>query len=264
MQKSRNIVKKSMSKQEFTALEAVGRSGLVVFGITDLQRLTGMRKTRCYQLVSQMNRKGLISEIEGGKYVTAVPSRPDLLNIASHIVSPSYISFWNALSFHGFTEQLPKTIFVATVRRKLAIAYEGTRIKFVTLSPSRFFGYTRVEGGAVIADGEKSLVDSLLLPRYAGGMSEFVKCLSNAWKNIDAKKLIDYALRMHNRSLVKRLGYTVEALNLPIEGKFIQRLRSNIGFGYSLLDPLGPRDGGYDRRWMLRVNSSIKLGKVII
>jgi len=264
MQKSKSIIKKSMSKQEFAALEAVRRSGIVVFGGADLRRLTGMRRTRCYQLVSQMKRKGLISEVESGKYVMTVPSQQDLLSIASHIVSPSYISFWTALSFHGFTEQLPRTIFVATVRRKRAIVYEGTQIKFATLSPSRFFGYIRTEGGAIIADKEKSLIDSLLLPRYAGGVPEFARCLSNAWKEVDAKKLVDYALRMSNRSLVRRLGYMLQALDLLIEEGLINCLKNNIGAGYSLLDPLGPKKGSYDKKWMLRVNSQIKPSEAII
>lgn len=264
MEKRKSVVKKSMSKQEFAALEAVGRSSLIVFRIADLRRLTGMRITRCYQLISRMKRKGLISEVEGGKYVTAVPSRADLLSIASHIVSPSYISFWTTLSFYGFTEQLPRTIFVATVKRKRAIVYEGAQIKFVTLSPSRFFGYTKVDGGAIVADKEKSLIDSLLLPRYAGGMVEFAKCLSNAWKGIDVKKLINYALRMSNKSLVRRLGYAIEVLNLPVEDTLLQLLRENIGMGYSLLDPLGPKKGSYDERWMLRVNSQIKPREAMI
>jgi predicted transcriptional regulator of viral defense system len=264
MKKSKSIAKKSMSKQEFAALEAIGQSGIVVFGITDMQKLTGMRVTRCYQLISQMKRKGLISEVESGKYVVTVPSRPDLLVIASHIVSPSYISFWTALSFHGFTEQLPNTLFVVTVKRKRAIMYEGARIKFVTLSPSRLFGYIRTEGGAVIADKEKSVVDSLLLPRYAGGMLEFAKCLSNAWREVDQKKLIDYALRMSNGSLIRRLGYTLQELGLPVKKELMDSLRDKIGSGYSLFDPLGPKGGIYDRRWMLRINSQIKSSEGII
>lgn len=263
MQKRKIIVKKSMSKQEFAALEAVSRSGLVVFGIADLRKLTGTRRARCYQLVSQMKRKGLILEVEAGKYVPTAPSQPDLLKVASQIVFPSYVSFWSALSFHGFTEQLPQAILVATVKRKRAIAYQGAQIRFVTLSPSRFFGYVRVEG-TVVADKEKSLMDSLLLPRYAGGMLEFAKCISNAWKEINAEKLIGYALRMANRSLAKRLGYLIETLNLPIEGELVRRLRSNIGTGYSLLDPLGPKRGSYDRKWMLRVNSYLKPREAII
>jgi predicted transcriptional regulator of viral defense system len=264
MQKSKSIAKKSMSKQEFAALEAIGQSDIVVFGIADLQKLTGMRITRCYQLISQMKRKGLISEVESGKYVVTVPSRPDLLTLVSHIVSPSYISFWTALSFHGFTEQLPKTIFVATAKRKRAIVYEGAQIKFVTLSPSRLFGYIRTEGGAVIADKEKSIIDSLLLPRYAGGMIEFAKCLSNAWNEVDPKKLIDYALRMSNGSLIRRLGYMLQELDLQIKKELVHCLREKIGPGYSLLDPLAPKEGSYDRKWMLRINSQIKPSKAII
>lgn len=259
MKKERNIAKKSISKQEFKLLDSVGRANLRVFSVKDAHLLTGMPRERCYQVLSQMKQKGTVSEIEGGKYVSTIPSPPDILSIASNVIHPSYISFWSALSFHGFTEQLPRMVFIATTKRKRAIAYEDTQMKFITISPSRFFGYTRLEGDVTMADKEKSLVDSLLLPRYAGGIHEFAKCLSNAWKEIRAKALVDYASRMGNRSLIKRLGYLIDTLKLPIDAALTQRLRDELGKGYSLLDPLGRRSGGYDKRWMLRLNLKVML-----
>lgn len=258
MKKHKIIAKSSISKSEFLILESIRSSNLMVFSPKDIERLMGMERTRCYQLVSRMKQKGLISEIENGKYVTITPSPgPDILSVAPYIVFPAYLSFWTALSFHGFTEQLPLTIFVVTTKRKQKIEHNGMQIRFITLSPSRFFGYLRVDG-MIMADKEKSLIDSLLLPRYAGGMIELAKCLSNAWKEIDVKMLIDYALRMKNKSLIKRLGYLTKVLDLPIEPSLIRVLKDNIGRGYSLLDPSGPKGGGYDREWMLRENISIE------
>jgi len=258
MKKHKIVVKSSISKSEFSILEAIRSSNLTIFSPKDIERLMGIEKKKCYQLVYRMKQKGLISEIENGKYVIIVPSPgPDVMSIASHLVFPSYISFWTALSFHGFTEQLPLTIFIATPKRKPKIEYHGMQIRFVTLAPSRFFGYTEVDG-IIMADKEKSLIDSLLFPRYAGGMIEVAKCLSNAWQEINVKILIDYVLRMENKSLTKRIGYLIKALDLPIETSLVRRLKDNIGKGYSLLDPSGPRKGEYDEEWLLRQNISIE------
>ncbi len=255
MQKSGIVEKRSISKIEFSVLDSIHRSGMVIFGARDLERLTGIKRGRCYQIISRMKRKGLISEIEAGKY-SIVHGELDILSIASHVVFPSYISFWSALSWHGFTEQLPRTTFVVTTKRREEIEYEETRIKFVTLSPPRFFGYIRSED-VVIADREKSLIDSLLLPRYAGGIKEVAKCLSNAWEEISEKTITDYTLRMGNASLIKRLGYLTKALKLPID-KDLLKLKSNIGKGYSLLDPSSPKSKKYDHEWMLNLNVDIK------
>ncbi len=260
----RHRLKRSVSKSEFSVLESIRSSNLTIFSPRDIERLMDIEKRKCYQLVYRMKQKGLISEIENGKYVVIVPPpEPDILSIASYLVFPAYVSFWTALSFHGFTEQLPMTIFIATTKRKQKMECHGTQIRFVTLSPSRFFGYTEVDG-IIMADREKSLIDSLLFPRYAGGMVEVAKCLSNAWREINTKILIDYVLRMENKSLTKRIGYLIKVLDLPIKTSLVRQLKDDIGKGYSLLDPSGPRKGKYDEEWLLRQNISIERIREVI
>lgn len=76
-----------------------------------------------------------------------------------------------------------------------------------------------------IADQEKTLIDCIDKQQYAGGISEVAKGLWEAKKEIDFEKLIEYAIKMENKSLLKRLGYLLDLLNL---------YKNNIEIGRSL------------------------------
>ena len=53
--------------------------------------------------------------------------------IASSMAGEGYISYWSALNYYGFTEQVPKTVFVAITRRKKEKEVLGLRIRFVCI-----------------------------------------------------------------------------------------------------------------------------------
>jgi predicted transcriptional regulator of viral defense system len=141
-----------------------------------------------------------VAGVERGKYLLLgltpekVFSNP--LYIRANLLSPSYISYWSALHFHGLTEQVPRTVSVATTRRKSQISFRGTRYRFVTIKPGAFFGYRRetLDGLPVpIADEAKSILDSLTLPEYAGGITEVSNALRTAFSGqaLDVRQLIE-------------------------------------------------------------------------
>jgi predicted transcriptional regulator of viral defense system len=249
---------KTLGRKESALLSELDRLGLEMFTSGDVERILNISSNRAYQILHRLVEKNWIRRIGKGKYLLlsiAGIEKKNLLAQASSMVFPSYISFWSALSYHGFTEQLPQTISVATTKRKKEIKLGNTRVKFITISPSRFFGYVKTESG-FIAEPEKALIDSLHLPRYAGGIDEVFKCICNAWKEIDREKLITYAIKMESKSLLKRLGYLIEFGKLNIES--IEKMRGLIGKGFSKLDPLAPSKKKYSGRWLLILNASEK------
>ena len=246
--------KSSISKSEYELIEKIKNAQLAVFEIDDAVKLTGWKKEKSYQVVHNLKNKSLISEINGGKYaISLFMEGINLFEIASNIVWPSYISFWSALNYYKFTEQLPRTVFVAATKSKRDIEFENNKIKFVTIAKKRFFGYRKVDE-IIIAQREKALLDSLLLPRYAGGIDEVFKCLKNAWDEIDKELLVEYAMKMENKSLLKRLGHLIESGNLEINRELIEKMRSKTGKGYSKLDPEMERKGEYNNKWRLVIN----------
>ena len=244
----------------FSTAQLLLQHELFAFNTRTIANLFGLDRFQSTRLLQRMEREGLVVTLERGKYLLLglTPERvfSNPLFIGVNIISPAYISFWSALHFHGLTEQVPLTVFVATSRRKSELIFRGARYKFVTLKPSAFFGYHRetLDGLPVlVADQAKSILDSLTLPEYAGGITEVAKALRIGLSEVDLdlNELIEYAVRLKNGSLSSRLGYLLELLHQPTPG--LQPSRGPV-----LLDPRQTERGTFHPHWKLYVNISPK------
>ena len=249
-----------MSQQitPFSIAQFLLQHELFAFNSRTIADLFGLDKFQSTRLLQRMEREGLVAAVERGKYLLLglTPERvfSNPLFIGANILSPAYISFWSALHFHGLTEQVPLTVFVATSRRKPELNFRGTRYKFVTLKSTAFFGYRRetLDGLPVlVADQAKSILDSLTLPEYAGGITEVAKALRIGLSEVglDLNALIEYAVRLKNGSLSSRLGYLLELLDQPTSG--LQPSRGPV-----LLDTRQKERGVFHPHWKLYVNIS--------
>ncbi len=233
-----------LSKLEDWAYQTLKRNNLSIFKSKDLRLLLNIDKTKAYNLVKALKKKGVIKK--AGKRFLALSEANDF-SVGARVNSPSYISFWSALNFYGFSDQMPKLIFLAGVKRSRQI----NDFKYVTLSKKRFFGYTMIQG-IVIAEKEKAIVDSLLFPKYAGGIKEIRRCIRSALKEINVNKLANYALKMNSKATLRRLGFILE--DLKFRGKIFKKLRRHMGKGYELLDPSLKRKNNLNKKWLLDVN----------
>lgn len=219
------------------------------------------------QFLERLQSKGWIRRIRRGRFAVVPLSSgedrsPQLHEfvVAMALVSPAVIAYWSALNHHGMTEQLPRTVFVATdhpVRRQPKEVM-GVTYKIVSLRPDKVFGIMRDWINEIpfnVTDREKTIIDGLDLPQYIGGVSEIVKALTGAWKMLDEKKLRKYAAKIGNSAVAKRLGFIMETLGLGEP----EALRAAIPLapGFSPLDPTMQKIGRYNRRWGLLVNVEI-------
>ncbi len=239
-----------------SAIRHLRQHDLFYFTPRMLSDLLELDMGRTYRLVARLKEQGLIAEVERGKYLLLglepeqVLANP--LFIACHLATPAYVSYWSALHFYGFTEQAPLTVFVETTKKKRPVTFRNLRFRFVTVRPSKFFGYRReMVGGlpVLIADEAKAIVDSLDQPRYAGGVAEVAQALRTAVETgaVEPSTLVEYANRIGSKSLGSRLGYLLERLGHPVTGL----LHST---GPVKLDPTRPRAGHYEPRWRVLVN----------
>ncbi|MBI4765062.1 MAG: hypothetical protein HY787_10705 [Deltaproteobacteria bacterium] len=220
------------------------------------------------QFLERLQSKGWIKRIRRGRFAVIPLSSgedrsPQLHEfvIAMEIVSPAVIAYWSALNHHGMTEQLPRTVFVATdhpVRRQPGDIL-GVTYKVVSLKPGKVFGVIKDWIDEIpfhVTDREKTIIDGLDLPQYVGGTSEIVKALTGSWKMLDEKKLRKYAAKIGNSAVAKRLGFTMETLGLGD----VESLRESVlrAPGFSSFDPTMPKKGKYNRRWGLLVNAEIQ------
>jgi len=233
-----------LSKAEFKAFETLRKSKLEVFRIRDISLLLDTNKASAYNIVKALKNKKAIEILKNG--VFALKGTDEFL-IATSLNWPSYISFWTALNYYGFSDNMPKIIFLASTRYHKQVK----SFKYVTISKQRFFGYLNING-IIIAEKEKAIIDSLMLPKYSGGISEIKKCLQVALKKIDISKLITYALKISSKSVIRRLGFLLEGFEIK-ENK-LKLLLKNIGNGYELLDPALKKKNNLNKKWLLDIN----------
>ncbi|MBN2394547.1 MAG: type IV toxin-antitoxin system AbiEi family antitoxin domain-containing protein [Anaerolineae bacterium] len=250
-----------------TLLTTLAGEGRNVFTTAEAYALLGGSRSATYKLLHDLVQGGWLHALDKGRYLIvpleAGPERHFTIHefrLAHHLAPEGYIAYWTALHHHGLTEQIPRNVWIATTRRRQPIVLLGVEYIFVTLRPYKLFGAQTVwiEGQAIaIADLEKSVVDALDHPEYCGGIIEVAKGLAVAVEEHGANlaQLTDYALKMRNGALFKRLGYLTERLSLPV-GNYIPQWRAALTGGHALLDPGRPADGPVETRWRLRVNVS--------
>jgi predicted transcriptional regulator of viral defense system len=237
-------------------LKSMAKEGQV-FSFSQLYEKTHIKKEVLKVILSRMEEKGSIERIEKGKYLI-IPLSSEKgkytlheFVIASYLVEPYAISYWSALHYYGLTEQIPNTVFVQTPARKKKSQMEifGVNYQIVRMKEDKFFGIRKEwieETPVSITDKEKTIIDCLDKPHYAGGIIEAAKALKNS--SLDYDKLRTYAIRMDNFAVIRRLGYLSERMGVPLD---LPQPRSRY---YLLLDPTMPAKGKNDPKWRLVIN----------
>ncbi|MBE9593727.1 MAG: hypothetical protein IMF19_09630, partial [Proteobacteria bacterium] len=212
---------------------------------------------------SRLEKKGWIERIEKGKYMI-IPLGAEkgkyTLNefvIGSLLVNPYSVAYWSALNFYGLTEQFPNTVFLQTTSRKKKQATEifGVRYRIVRVKEEKFFGSRNewIEDTEVnITDKEKTLLDCLDKPQYCGGVVEVAKALKYG-SELDKKKLVDYAKKLNNSGVIRRLGYLCDLFGIDIG---IPKIKTR---NYLLLDTTMPHKGPKNAKWRLIINLDEKI-----
>ena len=216
---------------------------LPLFTENDAAKIVNKSPKYVRTLLYRLNKSALIKRIERGKYT--VHGDPTIF--LSYIAVPSYIGLWTALRHYGMTGQQPFGFFVITPFPRRSIIYEGMRIKFAVTK--HMFGYKKErysDFDIFISDREKTIIDSLLFKIPIQDIN-----LALVGREINPKKLSDYAKKTGNAALIKRLGYLLEKEKGKSYG--LRALDKN----YAKLDYLSGGSGKKDRKWRLIINTRL-------
>jgi predicted transcriptional regulator of viral defense system len=167
-----------------------------------------------------------------------------------------YIGYWSALNHHGLTEQLSRTVYIATTERAQEREIHGVTYRPVSVTEQKFFGYqpTSVGSNQVnISSIEKTLVDCADHPEFCGGIGELAKAMQNAVETrCSWERVVEYLRRVGNGAATKRVVYLADQLDIDLPE--YHELVENFTTGYPLLDPTRKERGTRDSTYQLRLN----------
>jgi len=236
----------------------------------DAATAAGVDHARAARLLRHLAEQGWVARVQRGLYTT-VPLqaedpavwRADPWAIAAAALGPGYVGGWTALQHWDLTDQIFATTVFITSRSvpRRARTIGGARFEVRHRPASALFGTRRVwrDGAPVaVSDRERTLVDCLDDPSLGGGLRHVTEALvTYAGEHGDSwDRVIEYADRLGNRTVFKRLGYIAEILELG-DDELIAACQERVSAGIGRLDPNRPSDGPTTSRWGLRLNTRV-------
>jgi len=218
------------------------------------------------QLLSDMTRRGLLMRLKEGVYYiipyeqNSESFMPDWHLVAEHLVNDAryYIGYYSALQIHNLITQpsLKEQIVVSKQIRPSEIKIKEIPFQFIYHNERHFFGAKKIWidsfNRVMCSDLEKTIIDCLFKPEYAGGIVEVAKAIFAARERIKYDTLLDYAKKFNSQAVVKRLGFILETLEVNTHIlKELQRMKTS---SYTVLDTELPKFGKRLSRWSIQQN----------
>ena len=207
-----------------TVIQAAGD----VVRIKDAAQALAISRTKAAKLLSRWAEQGWLRRVGTGVYV---PVQLELLDsdqvlqdpwiLVPALFSPAYIGGRTAAEYWDLTEQIFRDIVVFTARPIRAKTLEAQSAVF-TLKHIRedlIFGTKPVWRGQTkiaVSDIHRTIIDMLNDPALGGGIQHVADCFDQYMqrRDSDTVTLINYADRIRNGAIFKRLGFLAEQHSL--------------------------------------------------
>jgi predicted transcriptional regulator of viral defense system len=226
-------------KDDFMIEEAIARHGRIVsfdqlYAILKPDHSLAAAQNR----VSRLSKLGWLMRIKKGLYVVVsdIGSRNiedvSLHSVAQALNKNSYISFENALRFHGMFDQMLSTLGAVTFDRARCYKIKDAEVRFFKIKKLLYFGFSqeRSDVGLVnMAHKEKALLDILYFRSnayYAGLVWEKLNEYKSA---LDLSLLKEYALRF-NFDVIRQIGFFLDRLGVGTD-ELWRRVHGKTSYG---------------------------------
>ncbi|MDR1653897.1 MAG: hypothetical protein LBS01_09705 [Prevotellaceae bacterium] len=216
--------------------------------------------------VQRMTEEGLLMRLREGVYYI-IPFEQDSASFMPdwHLLAEPltrggeyYIGYYSALQIHQLITQpsLKEQIVVKKRIKPAETEIKGVKFQFIYPNDKHFFGYKKLWidnfNKVYCSDLEKTFVDCLYKPDYAGGIIEIAKAIVMAKDKINFDTLLKYVLQFDAQVVIKRLGYLLEMLQ--IDTPIIETLLKERSSSIALLDTEAPKEGKVLSRWNIQQN----------
>lgn len=244
-----------LGKESRKRLAEIVRGTQGTVSVSQAAKILKLPSSKAAKMLARWAKQGWLSRARQGLYVlvplearTADVALDDPWLIAERLYSPCYIGGWTAAEYWGLTEQIFRTIIVLTTRkpRDRKPKIKGAEFLLRTIPAKALFGTKPVWRGQVkvnVTDPTRTILDMLNDPVLGGGSRPTVDVFRNYMGSDkkDTNLLIEYADRLGNGAVFKRLGFIVERF-APSEKALIAACRARLTKGNTRLDPSLPAD----------------------
>jgi len=228
------------------------------------------------ELLTDMTRRGLLMRVKRGLYhIIPYEQDPDSFMPDWHLLTEylvddaeHYIGYYSALQIHNLITQpsLQEQIVVSRQQRPSTLKVKDIPFQFIYHNEKHFFGKKKIwidnYNKVFCSDLEKTIVDCLFKPDYAGGIVEIARAIYISRDQIKYDLLLEYIIKFNSQAVIKRLGYLLELLEIKtIIIKDLENLKTN---SVVLLDTELPKTGKIKTKWSIMQNIETETIKTAI
>jgi len=241
---------------------------LKVVSAEKAMELLGISRMHAYNLLKNMRKKGALDRVKSNLFVR-IPSHivhdkgkyvGDPILVGRHLTKTYFFSYYTAIYLHGLSQQPASHFYLSTMDHIQKVDYHGLVFHPVILTKKRFFGFKEIkyrEENVFVSDLERTIVDVMNRPEYAGGYEEIIRSFQDLEK-VNWKRLLKYLDRMGEKILFNRTGFVFDML-----GKFMdtpewllkeleKRLSDNVYYFEK------DRKGTYIKKWKIIVDKRLE------
>ena len=231
-------------------LAAVINSAGDVIHIEDVEATLTVSRIKAAKLLSRWAEQRWLRRVGRGAYVPVELTLRDSEQVIQDawvlvpaLFSPAYVGGRTAAEHWGLTEQIFRDILVCTARpvRQRTIERQGAVFSLKHVKENLIFGTKpvwRVQSRVEVSDIHRTIIDMLDDPATGGGIQHVTDCFAQYMqrKDGDPGLLIEYADRLGNGAVFKRLGFLAEFHQGT--DVLIDAAKLRLTKGYAKLDPV--------------------------
>lgn len=234
-------------------------------------KVLGLSNGETSKNLSRWAKQGWLTRIKRGLYAivpmdatSTEQSLEDTWLLIPELFSPCYVGGWSAAEHWDLTEQIFRETCILTERPVAHKKIEIHNIPFMLthIQKSLNFGTRTVWRKNIkilVSDPHKTILDMLHNPKLGGGIQHVVDCFKEYIKNIhyDPDKLAEYATKLNNGGVFKRLGFLSSRI-LGDDHPLTILCEKHLTQGLAYIDP-SIKSGKLITRWRLYVPSNLQL-----